>query len=246
MSGYLTAITKSALLGALVGDALPWTAPRTMYLGLAESLALDTEPTLANISETSAAGYARGAVTWGSPTTVAPIEVLNSVELQLGPVTADMNQAYYAFLTDASSGSTLSAPTLALGTTTASGGTFAAGTYYWVITATNDYGETVASNEVSQTLVLNDSQDLSWGAISGATGYNIYRGTAAGSEDVLVSSVGAVTTYTDTGTAGTAATVPTTNTASVGGIWYVWELVQPVAALAGNPIYVPVSGLIIE
>src|SRR3546814_11480367 len=52
---------------------------------------------------------------------------------------------------------------------------------------------------------------LSWAAITGATGYKIYRATATGGQSTspaLVASVGAVTTYTDTGTAVTAGAVP--------------------------------------
>jgi hypothetical protein len=106
----------------------------------------------------------------------------------------------------------IASPVAALGATTASGGTFAAGDYFWVVTATNAHGETLASNEVTATLVANDSKAITWDAITGATGYKLYRGTAAGAEDVLVATVGAVTTATDTGDAGEAATLPATNT----------------------------------
>lgn len=105
-----------------------------------------------------------------------------------------------------------SAPTLSLGATATTGGTFAAGTYFWKATALDANGETVGSNEVTATIAANGTQVLNWGAIGGATGYKIYRGTAAGGQDVLVATLGAVTTYTDTGTAGVAATVPTANT----------------------------------
>lgn len=108
-------------------------------------------------------------------------------------------------------GTALVAPTISLGTK-GSGGTFAAGTYYWKLTAINAQGETIGSNEASATLVLNDQQPINWTAIGGATGYKLYRGTAAGAQNVLVATLGLVTTYTDTGTAGTAATVPGANT----------------------------------
>jgi hypothetical protein len=57
--------------------------------------------------------------------------------------------------------------------------------------------------------------------VSGATGiaalvagYKIYRGTATGAENLLITTVGpTVTTYTDTGAAGTSATPPGSNTA---------------------------------
>lgn len=120
-------------------------------------------------------------------------------------------------------GTLLATPALTLGATAATGGTFAAGTYYWKVTAINAVGETVGSNEVNATLVANGTQVLNWGAVAGS-GFKVYRGTAPGAENVLVATLGNVTTYTDTGAAGTAATVPATNntqgtkaTATAGG-----------------------------
>lgn len=244
MSGYLTTVAKKFLLDSLVGKALPFTAPRTTYFGLATALSLDTDPTLSNISEVTTPGYARVAVAWDAATGT-PVFVDNTSDLTIGPVTADSPPAGFAFLTDASTGNSIAAPVLTL-STTASGGTFAAGTYYWKITAINSRGETVGSNEISKALTLNQQQTMTWAAISGATGYKVYRGTVAGSENILVATLGAVTTYTDTGIAGTAGTVPTVNTASVGDILYVWPLVESASALSGKPIVVPAGQLVIE
>lgn len=111
-------------------------------------------------------------------------------------------------------GGALAAPVLTAGTTNASGGTFAAGTYYWKVTAVTGYGETTGSNEISATLVLNGSKGMSWAAVAGAERYKVYRGTAAGAENVLVTTVGSSTlTYTDTGTSSGSGTVPTSSTA---------------------------------
>lgn len=104
----------------------------------------------------------------------------------------------------------LAAPVITLGTTATTGGTFAAGTYYWVLTATNAAGETIASNELSAALTgTTSSQPINWSVVTGATGYKLYRGTAAGAENVLVTTIGsgATVTFTDTGAAGTAGTV---------------------------------------
>lgn len=96
------------------------------------------------------------------------------------------------------------------------GGTFAAGTYFWVVTATGDLGETVASNEVSVAIALNGSANLTWNAPpTGAKNIKVYRGTVAGAENALIATLGLVTAFTDTGTAGSAATPPTVNTASI-------------------------------
>ncbi|MDP9184816.1 MAG: hypothetical protein M3O29_03990 [Actinomycetota bacterium] len=100
-------------------------------------------------------------------------------------------------------------PVLTLGTTSTTGGTLAAGTYYWKLTAINASGETVGSNEVTATTTgSTSSQPFTWVAITGATGYKLYRGTVAGAENILVTTLGTVTSYTDTGSAGTAGTVP--------------------------------------
>jgi len=103
----------------------------------------------------------------------------------------------------------LTASTLSLGTTSTSGGTLAAGTYYWKVTATASGGEGIGSNEVTATTTgTTSSQILNWTTVTGASGYKIYRGTAAGAENVLVATVASVNTYTDTGTAGTAGAPP--------------------------------------
>jgi len=115
--------------------------------------------------------------------------------------------------------SLVAAPVLSLGATATTGGTFAAGPYFWKLTALNAKGETLASNEVTATLALNGTQVLNWAAVAGAAGYNLYRGTAVGAENARSATLGAVTTYTDTGTAGTAVSPPTTNTATTGTQW---------------------------
>jgi hypothetical protein len=110
----------------------------------------------------------------------------------------------------------LSAPVLASAAASA-GGTLAAGTYRYVVTAINGRGETVASNEVSgTTATTNLTLNPTWAAVTGATGYRVYRsaiGGAAGSEHLLAT-VGAVLTYADNGSATPGSQVPpTANTA---------------------------------
>lgn len=112
-------------------------------------------------------------------------------------------------------GVTLAAPNVSVAGST-SGGTFAAATYFWVVTATNANGETTKSNEVTAVLTGSTSSAvLTWPAVDGATGYKVYRGTSTTNENKLITTIGSgsTLTYTDTGTAGTTATVPTTNTA---------------------------------
>lgn len=110
----------------------------------------------------------------------------------------------------------LAAPVLAAPTTATTGGTLAAATYYYKATAINAIGETVGSAEVNiATTGSTSTVGLSWAAITGATGYKIYRATTAGGQSTspaLLASLGTVTTYTDTGAAVEAGAVPASNT----------------------------------
>lgn len=95
----------------------------------------------------------------------------NVLVATLGTVTTytDTGAAGTAATVPTSNTSTLgSAPAVTLGTTASSGGTFAAGTYYWKVTAITSNGETVGSNEVTATLAVNGTQTLNWGAIINA------------------------------------------------------------------------------
>lgn len=109
-------------------------------------------------------------------------------------------------------GRTIAAPVLTLGAITTTGGTFAAATYFWVVTAINESGESLVSNEITSAIAINGTAPMSWPAIDQATGYKVYRGTVTGAENKLVATLGAVTSYTDTGTAGTVVTLPTADT----------------------------------
>jgi hypothetical protein len=85
-------------------------------------------------------------------------------------------------------------------------------TYYYVVSAVNTYGESANSTEVSAKPVLpippaptgltatagNQQVSLSWNASTGATSYNVKRGTANGGPYTTVASPTA-TSYTDTG-----------------------------------------------
>ena len=107
----------------------------------------------------------------------------------------------------------LSAPGTVTPTESATGGTLAAATYYYIVTALDALGETTGSAEVSATTTgTTSSISLAWAAVAGATSYKVYRGTTAGAESVYFTT--ATNSFDDTGTAGTAGTVPTANTTS--------------------------------
>lgn len=123
------------------------------------------------------------------------------------------------------SGTTLAVPSGVSATGSGTGGTLAASTWYYVITAFNFAGQTTKSAEVSATTTgTTSSVALSWSHVAGVydlptlaqyfAGYKIYRGTASGSENVLIATVAATaTTYTDTGVVGTSGSPPVSNSA---------------------------------
>lgn len=104
----------------------------------------------------------------------------------------------------------IDAPTGLTATPSASGGTLAAGTYYYKVTALNAQGETIGSTEANATTTgSTGSVALSWTAVSGATSYKVYRGTSADGESVYFAA--SSNSFTDIGASGTAGTVPVTN-----------------------------------
>jgi hypothetical protein len=87
------------------------------------------------------------------------------------------------------------------------GGTLAAGTYWYMVTAPVAVGETGAINQKSVALTgSTSSATLSWTAVTGATGYRIWRGNASGQQKLLTTLAAGVLTFTDDGslTPGTA------------------------------------------
>lgn len=92
-------------------------------------------------------------------------------------------------------------PTTSAPTQSATGGTLTAATYSYRVSAINADGETIAS--VAQTVVVasgtTNTVTVPWSVVSGATGYKVY-GRTSGSEKLLAT-VGAVTSWDDTGSA---------------------------------------------
>lgn len=96
-----------------------------------------------------------------------------------------------------------------LAATAGAGGTLAAGTYYYGVTGTNEYGETTLSDVVSVVVAADGSTALNWNDVAGASGYRVYRGLAA-DELRQIASVTA-SEYTDLGAATTDIVPPAFN-----------------------------------
>ena len=91
------------------------------------------------------------------------------------------------------------------------GGTATAGTattYYYAVSAVNQYGETTTSLEVSATLDPGQTTTLNWadGGVVPATSYNIYRGTSADKLTLLDTTQN--TSYTDDGSSSSSSQTP--------------------------------------
>lgn len=93
----------------------------------------------------------------------------------------------------------MAAPGLAASTT---GGTLAATTYYYKVSALNGTNESLGGTEASvATSGSTGSVTVTWSAVPGATSYRVYRGTTAGAESTYYAASG--TSFLDTGAAGT-------------------------------------------
>lgn len=116
----------------------------------------------------------------------------------------------------------LPAPVQSATSTAASGGTIAAGTYRYVVTAINANGETTASNEQTQVTTGSTSTvTVSWGAVTGATGYKLYKTAAGGATgtELLYKTVGLVVSDIDTSPGSPSGAFPTVNTAGNPGVY---------------------------
>lgn len=113
-------------------------------------------------------------------------------------------------------------PPVATSATPVAGGALTAGTYKYYITAINAAGETTVSNELTGTTAAADlTITLVWAAVTGATGYKIYRTAAGGATgtELLHVTVGAVTTYNDVAVGAPSGAFPTFNSALAYGTY---------------------------
>lgn len=146
-----------------------------------------------------------GAVAYTTQESIADF-VANAVEGEIGIYDANLG----ALL---NGGTTLSVPDAPNVNASLTGGTFAAGSYFWKIVAVNGAGTTTGGGEATLTLTGSTSSvQLDWPAVSGATSYRVYRGTSTGAEDHYQTAT--TNSFLDTGAAGTAAALPGSNTAT--------------------------------
>jgi hypothetical protein len=113
-------------------------------------------------------------------------------------------------------------PVVVTAATPTAGGALTAGTYKYYVTAINGVGETSISNEVTGTTSAgNLTLQVTWSAVTGATGYKVYRtasGGATGTE-LLLATLGTVTSYNDAAVGAPSGALPTSNTAYASGTY---------------------------
>src|SRR6185312_7962582 len=98
-------------------------------------------------------------------------------------------------------------------TPSTTGGTLAAGTYFYKVVSVDARGTTTGSTEVSATTIgTTGSVTIGWTAAPGATSYRVYKGTVTNTENSYFTT--SSLNFVDTGAAGTSGTVPGSNTAT--------------------------------
>jgi hypothetical protein len=115
----------------------------------------------------------------------------------------------------------LSPPSNFVGTP-AAGGALTAGTYKYYITAINANGETTVSSEVTVTTAAgNLTAHLTWNTVAGATGFKIYRTASGGGTgtELLIVTLGLVTSYDDVAVGAPSGAFPTFNTANNSNVY---------------------------
>jgi hypothetical protein len=220
LEGDLSSATLSTVTGAAINGANPDATKFSKTGNASSTIVVNNSVTISVTAKDALTGAllqnVRVAV-YKSGNILAGQELLNALTNASGIATTTFNysvdQAIVARLRCETP--LLAKPVNAAFSTALTGGTLAAGTYWYRVTATNDLGETLASVETSQvTTGATSTVTVNWGAVVGATGYKVY-GRSTGAE-LLMATVGAILTWTDTGAVTPAGALPVTNTSGTG------------------------------
>jgi len=135
-------------------------------------------------------------------------------------------------------GTALVTPTTLATTPAITGGSLAAGTYDYRLTACNQYGETLAEAEVPAVVAsgVAGSVALAWSSTTGAAYYRVY-GRTAGAEQFLFQTT--ALTWTDTGLIVPNGALPLANTTAGPGAGVGYQ--DPPLGIVGNPNMVSVE-----
>jgi hypothetical protein len=204
----------------------------------------ETLPSTETSQVVGASGTATNTVTvnWGAVTGATGYKVYGrttGAEQLIGTITSGFTTTFVDTGAVTPAGAmpvALATPVNAAFATSTTGGTLAAGTYYYRVSALSAQGETLASTETSQATTGSTSTvTVNWGSVAGAVGYRVY-GRSTGAE-LLLAQVGAVLTFVDTGAITPAGILPVANTsASAGATLQAQLIMADDAALSVNVV----------
>lgn len=194
--GFYHDITQVAALEmARLWDALGTDVPASAFPTFAWGDYLDDHADLFNITRAGAIAASGTVLFGGSPGTLVGVGTVVTA------AQTDPDIVPPAFETTASG--TLSAivpaPTGLTKSASGTDGVLATATYFYKVTAINNYGESLPSAEVSQAVVAPQHVLLDWNDMTGATGYKVYRSTTTNTEVLLTTINTPTSTYTDKG-----------------------------------------------
>lgn len=138
-------------------------------------------------------------------------------------------------------GSYVVPPTGVTATPSTTGGIFTAGTYYYEVSAVNEFGETRGSTPaVSAAVIANGIITVNWTAAAGATDYNVYRSTSSSGPFYFVGNSSGTTSMVDVGdVADTTRTAPPFNATDGAGSLMVTDVGEDYGFLRFNVLQVP-------
>lgn len=134
------------------------------------------------------------------------------------PATADAAPIEFETTESLTLSAEIDAPAVAPGVSAASGGSFAtAGTYYYFVAASSEFGETLPSDPSDDVAVTVGQQvNVTWAEVAGASSYSVYRGTTTDPNDAVLVGTSLTESFTDPGNT-TFTTAPNTVNQSAGG-----------------------------
>ncbi len=170
---------------------------------------------VATVGTFSTTSEINGAAISGTTITFGPADITNPGMMTIGTQTLAGKMFNNNLATVGYNGVAMKLPGTPTLTASTTGGTLAAATYYYKITALdNRGGETSASTEASVTTTgTTGSVAISWPGVNGGKSYRIYRGTSANGENVYYAPAGNSTSFTDTGAASANSSPPSYNNA---------------------------------